>query len=152
MEKLMTETTSNKYDLLAGMTDLERLYCNDKDKFQKELSDARLLEVESAPDDEGAKNHIQKFSKECDWTDDFCLSLYNTNGFDGYVDTNDTEDILHLKKQEEYERIHMEIEWDCVLDAPSDIEISNIRHRVEGDITFTNPSQAFLTYTKRGAS
>ena len=146
----MTETTPNKYDLLAGMTQLERLYCKNKDQFLKELSEARLLEVDSDPDDESAKNHTQKFSKECDWTDRFDLSLYNTNGYDGDVDTSKIEDVRLFQKQE-WGQIYEQINWDLMIDAPSDIDLERVHHRAYG-VSFTNPSQAFLTYTKGGAS
>ena len=146
----MTEITPNKYDLLAGMTQLERLYCKNKDQFLKELSEARLLEVDSDPDDESAKNHTQKFSKECDWTDHFDLSLYNTNGYDGGVDTSKIEDVRLFQKQE-WGQIYDEINWDLMIDAPSDIDLERVHHRACG-VSFTNPSQAFLTYTKGGAS
>ena len=147
----MTETTSNRYryDLLAGMTELERLYCKDQEKFLKELSEACLREVDCDPDDESAKNHTQKFSKECDWTDEFDLSLYNTNGFDGGVDTPKIEDVRLIQKQE-WGQIHDRSNW--YIDAsPSSSDVERLHHRADG-ITFTNPSQAFLTYTNGDVS
>ena len=148
----MTETTSNRYryDLLAGMTELERLYCKDQEKFLKELSEACLREVDCDPDDESAKNHTQKFSKECDWIDEFDLSLYNTNGFDGGVDTSKIEDVRLFQKQE-WGHIYEQISWDFMMDAPSDIDIERVHHSASG-ISFSNPSRAFLTYTNGDVS
>ena len=147
----MTETTSNRYryDLLAGMTELERLYCKDQDKFLKELSEACLREVDCDPDDESAKNHTQKFSKECDWIDEFDLSLYNTNGFDGGVDTPKIEDVRLIQKQE-WGQIHDRINW-YIDDSPSSIDVERVHHRAYG-LSFSNPSEAFLTYTNGDVS
>ena len=148
----MTETTSNRFDQLRYMTELERMYCTDRHKFLEQLSIARREDVMDKSDDAINDGLSKRFADECKWKDRFDIDLYNQNGFSGWVDTNDAEDIRHLIKQDEYEAIHSDICWDIVVDAPSDIEIENVRHRVDGDITFTNPSQAFLTYTKGGAS
>ena len=145
----MTESHINKQsaDLLEGMTDLERIYVEDKDRFISDVSAVAMREIDTSPfrTDVG-----MKLREEFTWNECFHVTVSHSAGLDGDVYFPHPKYVNDLKRKS-YGRAYFDIDWgDFRLDDPKQIEIEKINVSIK-DISWKSPSNAFHSWQREDA-